>query len=164
MSSILSGLAEASILILMAEVGTTIAKGAKTTNVKLGPLSGHHSLGTLFIVAGSFALVRLALQVPASVLPARIAAEVQSSLRTKLFHAFTRASWDVQSRDREGHLQETMTSQVIQATGGVLQATTLLTALFTFTVLMGTALYQNPLAAAGSCSRPRSPCSACCVR
>ncbi len=146
-SSILSGLAEASILILLAEVGTTIAKGAKTTDVRLGPLSGHHSLGTLFIVAGAFALARLALQIPASVLPARIAAEVQSGLRTKLFHAFTRASWEVQSRDREGHLQETMTSQVIQATGGVLQATTLLTALFTFTVLMGTALYQNPLAA-----------------
>jgi ATP-binding cassette, subfamily B, bacterial len=147
LSSIFSGLAEAGILILLAEVGTTIAKGAKRTDVKLGPLSGHYSLGTLFIVAGAFALARLALQIPSSVLPARIAAEVQSSLRTKLFHAFTRASWDVQSRDREGHLQETMTSQVIQATGGVLQATTLLTALFTFTVLMASALYQNPLAA-----------------
>jgi ATP-binding cassette subfamily B protein len=146
-SSILSGLAEASILIMLAEVGTTIAKGAKTTDVKLGPLSGHYSLGTLFIVAGAFSLARLALQVPISVLPARIAAEVQSSLRTKLFHAFTRASWEVQSRDREGHLQETMTSQVIQATGGVLQATTLMTALFTFVVLMGSALYQNPVAA-----------------
>ncbi len=33
-----------------------------------------------------------------------------------LFHAFTRASWAVQSRDREGQLQETMTSQVVQAT------------------------------------------------
>ena len=35
----------------------------------------------------------------------------------------------VQSRDREGQLQETMTSQVMQATGGALQATTLITSL-----------------------------------
>ena len=49
----------------------------------------------------------------------------------------------MQSRDREGHLQETMTSQVIQATAGAVQATTLLTSLITFVVLMASALALN---------------------
>ena len=60
-------------------------------------------------------MLRLLLQIPLSILPARIAADVQASLRTRLFDAFTRASWTVQSTDREGQLQETMTGQVMQA-------------------------------------------------
>ena len=77
----------------------------------------------------SLALVRLALQVPIAWLPARIAADVQAGLRRDLFGAFTRASWGVQSDDREGHLQEMMTSQVVQATQGAQQVTIFLTAL-----------------------------------
>ncbi len=69
-------------------------------------------------------------------------------MRRDLLHAFTRASWSVQSADREGHLQETMTSQVIQATAGAVQATTLLTSLITFVVLLITALVLNVIAAA----------------
>ena len=53
----------------------------------------------------------------------------------------------MQSREREGHLQETLTSQVMQATGGALQATGLVTAFFQFVVLMGTALAINAVAA-----------------
>ena len=60
--------------------------------------------------------MRLALQVPIAALPARIAADVQAELRRDLFNAFTRASWERAVRDREGHLQEMMTSQVVQAT------------------------------------------------
>jgi ABC-type multidrug transport system fused ATPase/permease subunit len=148
LSSIVAGFAESGILILIAQIGATIARGSKRANFNFGPLHGHASVSTLLTAAFALALLRLILQIPLSVLPARIAADVQSRLRTNLFHAFSRASWDVQSRDREGHLQETMTSQVIQATGGALQATTLVTALFTFMVLMISALALNVVAAA----------------
>jgi ATP-binding cassette, subfamily B, bacterial len=146
-SSILSGFAEAGILILLAQAAQAIAKGSEHVHLKLGLFDGNTSVGTLFIAAGVLGVVRLGLQAPISILPALIAADVQSRLRTNLFHAFTRASWEVQSRDREGHLQETMTSQVIQATGGALQATTLVTSLFTFLVLMISALALNLIAA-----------------
>jgi ATP-binding cassette, subfamily B, bacterial len=53
----------------------------------------------------------------------------------------------VQAQDREGQLQETMTSQVSQATAGALQTTSLMTSAFSFLMLMGTALLINPLAA-----------------
>ncbi len=147
-SSIFAGFAEAGILAAIAQVATTLVSGAKHVHLAVGPIHTQTEVATLFYVALVLALVRLALQAPLSILPARITADVQAQLRRTLFHAFTRASWEVQSRDREGHLQETMTSQVIQATGGALQATTLVTALFTFAVLMISALALNAAAAA----------------
>jgi ATP-binding cassette, subfamily B, bacterial len=53
----------------------------------------------------------------------------------------------VQSRDREGLLQEVMTSQTAQATGGALQATSLINSSFTFLILMGSAVALSPAAA-----------------
>jgi ATP-binding cassette, subfamily B, bacterial len=147
-SSIFSGFTEAGILAVVAEVAANLVKEDKRISLSIGPLHTHATTGQLILVAFTLTIVRLILQVPISILPARIAAEVQAGLRRRLFHAFTRASWGVQSSDREGHLQETMTSQVLQATGGALQATTLVTALITFVVLMISALLLNVAAAA----------------
>jgi ATP-binding cassette subfamily B protein len=146
-ASILSGFAEAATLALLAQVAATLVKGAKRVNVHVAGLAIHTSVGTLIVAAFAAALIRLLLQFPISILPARIAADVQASLRTKLFHAFTRASWHVQSRDREGQLQETMTSQVMQATGGVQNMTGLITSSFTFLVLLASAFALDAVAA-----------------
>lgn len=145
--SILSGFTEAGVLALIAEIAATLVGGKSNVHSRFGLFNLHASVGTMFVAAIVLALLRLVLQAPLSILPARIAADVQRDLRSGLFHAFTRASWEVQSSDREGHLQEIMTSQVMQATSGALQATTLLTALFTFLVLMASALALNLLAA-----------------
>jgi ATP-binding cassette subfamily B protein len=147
LSSILSGFTEAGILALVAEVAATLVTGAKQLHKNIGPFHVHASLGTLIAIAFALALARILLQIPLSVLPARIAADVQANLRTRLFDAFARASWAVQSQDREGQLQETMTSQVMQATGGAQQATIFINALFMFLVLMISALALNALAA-----------------
>ena len=76
-------------------------------------------------------------------------AQVQADLRNRLFSAFTAASWGVQSRDSEGHLQEMLTSQALQATWGTLQISALISAFFTFIVLIISAMVLNPIAAAG---------------
>ncbi len=145
--SVLSGLAEAGMLVVLAQVGATIANKHKHVEFGLAGIHVHASVETLFIVAFGFAAIRLLLQAPLSILPARIGADVQARFRTNVFHAFTRASWDVQSRDREGHLQEIMTSQVLQATSGALQATTLMTAGFTLLILTVSAFELNVRAA-----------------
>jgi len=142
-SSFLSGLTEAGILAVVAQVAATLLNRAKHVPVDIGPFHMEVTVGALLAVAFGLALSRLALQVPISYLPARIAANVQAQLRSRLLDAFTRASWDVQSRDREGHLQELMTSQVLQAAQGALQATTLVTALLAFLVLISSALVLN---------------------
>lgn len=146
-ASVLSGFTEAAILAVAAQVATTLVSRAKTVHASIGPFHVNATVGVLLAVAFALALVRLALQAPISIVPARIAADVQARMRKDLFDAFTRASWAMQSRDREGHLQEMMTSQVVQATQGALQATTLVNALLTFLVLILSALALNVRAA-----------------
>jgi ATP-binding cassette subfamily B protein len=146
--SILSGFTEAGTLAIIAELATSLIKGAKHVDAHLGPAHVNVSLGTLIEIAAALTFLRIVLQVPLSVLPARIVSGVQAGMRRRLFDAFSCASWGMQSRDREGQLQETMTNQVNQATAGAMQTTMLINALFTFLVLMGSALALNALAAA----------------
>jgi ATP-binding cassette subfamily B protein len=144
---VFSGFTEAGILAVLAEVAVNLVNGAKRLHAKIGPFQVHSTVGVLIGVAFALVVIRMALQVPLSILPARIASGVQARLRRDVFGAFTRASWEVQSREREGHLQEIMTSQVLQATGGALQATGLVTAGFSFLVLVASAFALNVLAA-----------------
>jgi ATP-binding cassette subfamily B protein len=145
--SIVSGFTEAAILAAVAQVGVALVKRTSEVDSKLGPVHIHVPITTMFAVAIALACLRLALQAPMAILPSRISADVQARMRKTLFHSFTRAGWGVQSRDREGHLQEIMTSQVLQATNASLQTANLLIASFTFIVLMATAVLLNPLAA-----------------
>jgi ATP-binding cassette subfamily B protein len=145
-SSVFAGFAEAAFLALVAQVATSVVSKGNHSSGR-GLLHFHASTGTLIVIAFALTVVRLMLQVPLSVLPARIAADVQAALRTRIFHAFTHASWAVQSADREGQLQETMTSQVMQATAGALQATALITSAITFLVLLIAAFALNGIAA-----------------
>ena len=133
-SSVFSGFAEAGVLAIVAEA--TAVNKVTRVHIEIGALHVQATLGALLAVAFVLAVVRIALQVLISFLPARIAAEVQGRLRREMFAAFTRASWDMQSRDREGHLQEIMTSQIMQISQGAVQATTMVASLFTFAVLV----------------------------
>ena len=147
-SSLVSGLAESIMLVSLAQIAATIVTKAKHAPFSIAGIHVHASVNELFLIALGLAVVRLVLQAgPMAMLPARIGADVQARLRMDLFHSFTRSSWEVQSRDREGHLQEIMTSQVLQATQGAQQATTLLTASMGFSILMVTALGVNARAA-----------------
>ncbi len=145
--SVGAGFCEAGILALIAEIGATAFKSSASFHKKIGLFHLHAPVGTLFVIAFGLTLLRIALQIPMMMLGARIASQVQATLRTELFDAFSRSSWGTQSREREGHLQETMTSQVMQATGGALQATGLITSFLQFLVLMTTALVLNAVAA-----------------
>jgi ATP-binding cassette, subfamily B, bacterial len=146
-TSMLSGVTEAGVLTIVAQVATSLVNGHTHIRLDKGPLHTNVSVGQLLAIAFVLAAVRVALQVRVAYLPARIASEVQGRLRRRMFGAFTRASWDMQSRDREGHLQEIMTSQIMQASQGALQATTMISWLFTFAVLVVSALVLNPVAA-----------------
>ena len=147
LSSLLAGFAEAGSLALIAEIAAHLVGGSQKNKIHAGAFHLTAGVGTMIAIAFALAVVRLLLQIPISILPARIAADVQARLRTNLFHAFTGASWEVQSRDREGQLQDTMTSQTMQATGGALGATSLLVNSLTFLALLFTAFLLNAVAA-----------------
>ncbi len=148
--SIVSAIFEAVFLAVLSEIALALVSGSKRVtgrNSHLSFIHLHAPVGTLILVALGLVLGRTILQIPISILPARISAEVQARIRKEVFAAFTRASWGVQSMEREGHLQEVMTGQVMQATGGALQATGIITSLFTFLVLLAVAIALNPIAA-----------------
>jgi len=144
--SIVNGFTEAGTLAIVAQVAASLVKG-KGVHGQAGLFDVHASVGTLLSIGLGLSLLRLFLQWPLSVLPARIAADVQMTLRRRIFGAFTRASWDVQSRDRDGQLQEIMTNQTSQATSGAQQATAVLTSSLTFMILLGSAVALSPPAA-----------------
>jgi ABC-type multidrug transport system fused ATPase/permease subunit len=148
-ASILAGFAEAGILAILAQSALLLINDASRVHLSLGPLHLHPSLGTLLSLGVSLALVRLALAVVMSFVPASLATNTQARLRSELFAAFTCASWDLQSQDREGYLQELLTSHVNQATGSYVTAVGLIVAALTFLVLVTTAVALNAVAALG---------------
>jgi ATP-binding cassette subfamily B protein len=147
-TAVLSGFTEAGVLAIVAEVATTLVNSVTHVHLQIGPWHATLTVGALLAIAFALALIRVALQVSISLIPARTAAEVQGNFRRRIFAAFTRASWDMQSRDLEGHLQEIMTSQIMQISQGAFQAATLIPWLFTFAVLVIAALVLNVVAAA----------------
>jgi ATP-binding cassette subfamily B protein len=148
LASVLSGLAEAGILAVVAQVAATLATGANTVEAQIGPLHVRSSVTTLLATGAALAVARLLLQAPISYIPAKLGADVEARLRTRLFSAFSRASWAEQSKDRDGHFQELMTAQVIHATQAAMQAALLLTALLAFSTLVASALALDAQAAA----------------
>ncbi|MGP0100381.1 MAG: ABC transporter ATP-binding protein [Solirubrobacteraceae bacterium] len=147
MFSIISGFTEAATLAIVGQVAAGLVTGAHRVHAKIGPLYVHSSVETLIEIGFALTILRLVLQWPLSILPARVSSEVQSGLRKRIFGAFTQASWSVQSRDREGQLQEIMTNQTSQATQGAAQTTSLIISSFTFLILMASAVALSPPAA-----------------
>ncbi len=146
-ASILSGIAEASLLAAIAQIAAALLADSGDVSASLGPIDLQVSIATMIWVAAGMGIARIGLQAAIAFLQARTASQVQAHIRNTLSSAFTRASWDVQSRDGEGHLQEMLTSQVVQATMGTMQIATLISAFFTFAVLIFSAMLLNLLAA-----------------
>jgi hypothetical protein len=85
--SIVAGLAEAGVLVLVANVAAAMVLHTHYVGTGLGPLNSHLTIGTALLLALALSVVRLALQVVIAWLPARISADVQARLRTDLFDA-----------------------------------------------------------------------------
>lgn len=145
--SFLAGLAESTILALVAHVASVLVEGADVVSADLGPLRLDAQVSMVLAVAAVLAAVRLAIQVAIAYLPVRMAGDMQAQLRVRLFDAYSRAAWEAQADDRDGHLQELVTSQAGQATQAMLNATTLVSAGFMFLTLVVTAFTIGPLVA-----------------
>lgn len=124
--SVGTGFAEAGVLALVAQISATMIAGGDQITANVGPIDLDLSVGTALAVALVLAVVRTVLQLIVAWLPSRISADVQCRLRSDLFASFTRASWPLQADEREGHLQELITSQVSRATETVIYASMLL--------------------------------------
>lgn len=148
-ASVVAGLIEAAILAAVAQAAAALVDGARRVDTAIGPLHVNWSITAMLAVTFGLAVVRLVLQAPLSILPARIVSNVAAKLQRDSFAAYTRASWAEKARALEGHLQELLSNQVWQAAQGPAAATTLLSSILTLAALVFSALLLNVVAAAG---------------
>jgi len=146
-SSIGAGLTEAGVLTLVAEIAASMVQRRTQLSSNLGPVGLHIGIGAALLIALVLAGSRLLFGMIIAWLPAQISADVQAKLRTDLFDAFIFASWSVQSDEGEGHLQELMTNQIMQATSAVLNLTSLISAAAMFLSLVAAAFVLNVVVA-----------------
>jgi ATP-binding cassette subfamily B protein len=145
--AILSGFAEAINLALLAQIAATLVR-ANSVHAKIILFHIRAPTKTLLIAGFVLAIVRLVfLQVPLTLLPARITTISWGRIRMNLFEAYSGASWELQSREREGRLQEIMTNQAAYANGALGSLLGLVNATLTFIVLLVFACVINVVAA-----------------
>ncbi|MGH9169499.1 MAG: ABC transporter ATP-binding protein [Acidimicrobiales bacterium] len=141
LASLLAGLCESTVLALVATAAGALVSGHSKVAFGVGPLEIVARVDTLLAAGMVAALVRLALQVVLSYLPSRISADVQASMRLRLFSSFRRASWAIQATDGEGAFQELATSQVLQATSASISVTTAISSGVLLLVLVTSAIF-----------------------
>ena len=145
--SVGAGLTEAAVLAIVAQIGAALATRGNAAETHLGIAAINMSIRAMLELGVVIAAGRVVLLVPSSLLAARLSADAEATLRSRLFYAFLRASWAEKATDREGTLQELMTNQITQATGGVVQTTWVITYLFSLLALVASALLLSPVAA-----------------
>jgi len=147
LSAVVSGFAQAGALYLLVETSVALAKGSG------GLLEGSGSVvRSLRLTAPTAILLGLALIgafAAMSVVQARITARMmtnaQTEVRRRLVHAFLAASWDLQSAERVGNLQELTNTYSMRTSDGVGQLATGATALFNLFALILAAILINPI-------------------
>lgn len=144
--SISAGVAEAGVVALVVQAAASLSSGT-LPSVSVGPVSlGGLGITTLLTVAVALALLRAALGFVLSAVPARLASDAQARLQRRLLAAFLSASWATQADEREGHLQETATSQAAYAMYAARYVANAVSAAVVFLALAFAALAVHPLA------------------
>jgi ATP-binding cassette, subfamily B, bacterial len=146
-ASMAGALAEAAVLTLVVHIASDLSADA-VPGLDLGPIE-FSDIEPAILIWSAVALVvfRLLMQLVVASVPARIASDVQMDLRQRAFDAFRRASWPIQSEEKEGHLQQILGPEVNNATRSVLSAATGATATVNFVILVGAALVLDAVVA-----------------
>jgi ATP-binding cassette, subfamily B, bacterial len=143
-ASLAAGLVEASLLALIATIGTALGTGADQLGIDLGIFEINISLNGAFIVGFLLAAARAVLNAVVAYLPAAMSANAMASLRQQLFDSFLGTSWRVQATDRLGHFETVMTGHVGNASMAVVALGQALSSFAMFTALLVMAVTISP--------------------
>ncbi len=138
-----SAVLEAAVLVLV--VASALAVTESRDGVALPVVDGELSPGVGVLVAAVAALLCLGAHVVIADRSARLATHLSSRVRNLVINAFADASWARQSADREGALQETVTTLASQSSQLALAFTTLLVSGVGLGALFVTAFVVDPL-------------------
>ncbi|MEJ7585376.1 MAG: ABC transporter ATP-binding protein, partial [Acidimicrobiales bacterium] len=144
--SVFGGMAEAIMLVLTVQAAVSLAD--RSMSVSFGPFDFENlSVERTLLLALVFTALRLAAALVAARNTARLTAAVQRDLRVAAFDAYIDADWSVQSREREGGLQQLIGVEIDRVAGAVLTVGNGLAAGCTLLVLLVSSLVVSPVAA-----------------
>lgn len=147
-ASTLGGLVESALLYLVVRLATALAAGDESVSTSFGPIpEADLAISEVFVVAFAMVAVLVALSVVQASLAARMSEVALTNARSRTFDAFMAAEWDVQARERAGHLQELLTTHVKRVAQGVLALTDGITASVSFLAFLVSAVLISPVAA-----------------
>ncbi len=146
----LGGFAEAAVLVLISRIAFALAaKGDQRSEiaVDLGPVHTVLSLPFLLGLAATLIVLRLALNIGQARLSARTSTSVLARTRKQLVALYLGASWSLQAEERDGRLQELLTTYAVNASYSVLLLANGTVAVFNLSAFVLTALAVNPAGA-----------------
>lgn len=148
--SFLVGLAEASLLVLVANLALGIAQSNDSSQIvaSIGPLSGLHlTVPQTFVAALGLASARFGFAFGSSWTSARLTAELTTEIRGGTFADFIRASWAEQASRSEAEVQDLLQRHVTKATNAIGAVSVGLGAACVLLSLLISTFLVNPLAA-----------------
>jgi ATP-binding cassette, subfamily B, bacterial len=146
-AAILAGFAEAATLVLIARIAFALAGSGSKVSVNLGPLGTVEvPISALIVTAAVLVLVRMALQAISTVLASRASTTAIQQTRTSLIRSYLAAGWPLQSSQREGRLQELLTTYTDAGAGAVNALSQCVIGFFNLAALLITALWVNAIA------------------
>ena len=147
-TSLVSGFSEAGILYLLVRLAIAISSGDDAVNLSIGPIHGHEiPVTTLLGAAVVLLVVRTVLALIEGLVTAKIAAETLRLTRRKALSDFLAADWAEQSREREGRLQELLSTHATKIAAGATVISTALISFFNFAAVLGSAVVIDAVAA-----------------
>jgi ATP-binding cassette subfamily B protein len=144
-SAFLTGLIEASFLVVVTRSALAIANGDPHF-ATVGGASLSVSAG--LVIGAVLVLLRLVVAYVSASASASFVAAVSSEQRRRLTDAFVQASWDTQQAESAGRLQQLLTAFVLQIAGLVGATAATVIALVSLGALLGVSIAVQPLAAA----------------
>jgi ATP-binding cassette subfamily B protein len=146
--SLVGGFAEAAVLVLIARVAFAITQQDPSIEVTAGPLGPYEiSVPTLIALAAVLTAVRLALQAFTVWEASALTSGAVARARATTTQSFLSASWALQSSERQGHLQQLLTTHTTFASRTVESLVTLIASALSLLALIASALTINALAA-----------------
>ena len=141
--SFLSGLAQASLLVVVSEFAVNSAQGKKHLEVH-----GHSfSIPDAIFLSAILLLIYSVASILAALSSSSISSKALASARNKMIDAFFGASWTVQSQERLGHIQQLLTVNCETVGQIALAIASGLQALLTVVALLAAAFLVSPTAA-----------------
>ncbi len=146
-AAVAAGFAEAAVLVLIARIAFALTSPDRHVEVDLGPLGQtSFSIGTLLTFAAVLVVVRVVLQVVYTVLATNVTYAAIEQMRTGLIHRYLATGWPLQAAQREGRLQELLTTYTDAGANAVGSLTSGMIGAFSLSALLLTALWVSPVA------------------